>query len=514
MAKQFSTRIQNKIDVEENWSKATFTPLPGEFIIYAPDNNYSHSRLKIGDGDTPINSLPFLTYSAYDIAKALDPENTPDSEEDWLMTLYGTGITLIEPKRVTGGNGGQTDIYMHLSDGTSPYFPIYNGHGIDKFDTVQSNVNGGESTVDIELSDGRTKHLSIYNGQGIDSFSISKQSTENGGQNQIDIKMSNKENADKFIVYNGHGINKFEKKEVSVGNGGQTTIDVELSTGQKETLNIYNGEGIDDFKIIKTSEANGGENQIQFKLSNKTNTDTLSIYNGEGIDEFKITKQSTENGGENQFTIKMSNDPELKTFSVYNGEKGDKGTSIASINPTPITEGNGGTKVTITLDDDEQTSTNFSIYNGEVSDAQLNSIVSNITADLQLRSRSYSFDTTNEMSNWIQSLSTEQLNSLHLGDVFLIRDIGVPDYWWDPASTNIATISEYMDKDIVIEGKGACRILETSKLNLSGYCGLDQLENAQSAGIKNLKDYKIRVAEDGDEGRIGYITLIIPKGVE
>ena len=63
-------------------------------------------------------------------------------------------------------------------------------------------------------------------------------------------------------------------------------------------------------------------------------------------------------------------------------------------------------------------------------------------------------------------------------DVFLIRDIGVPDYWWDPASTNIATISEYMDKDIIIEGKGACRILETSKLNLSGYCGLDQLENS------------------------------------
>ena len=117
------------------------------------------------------------------------------------------------------------------------------------------------------------------------------------------------------------------------------------------------------------------------------------------------------------------------------------------------------------------------------------------------------------MEIWLDNLSTEELNNLHLGDVFLIRDIGVPDYWWDPISTEAVTISEYMDKDIIIEGKGACRILETSKLNLSGYCGLDhkKSESDTLSGIKDLSNYKIRIAEDGDEGVSGYITLIIPK---
>lgn len=62
--KQLKTRIQLKIDTEENWSKATnFIPKEGEVIFYKPDDGNPRYRIKIGDGTTTVNSLSF----AFDI---------------------------------------------------------------------------------------------------------------------------------------------------------------------------------------------------------------------------------------------------------------------------------------------------------------------------------------------------------------------------------------------------------------------------------------------------------------
>ena len=71
--KTIKTRIQLKNDTEANWIKATgFTPKRGEVIIYSaelegeddlPPNRevyYPFPRLKIGDGNTNVNDLPFI----------------------------------------------------------------------------------------------------------------------------------------------------------------------------------------------------------------------------------------------------------------------------------------------------------------------------------------------------------------------------------------------------------------------------------------------------------------------
>ena len=56
----FNTRIIHKHDSEANWLKATnFVPKQGELIVYDPDENFNYSRVKIGDGITKVNSLPF-----------------------------------------------------------------------------------------------------------------------------------------------------------------------------------------------------------------------------------------------------------------------------------------------------------------------------------------------------------------------------------------------------------------------------------------------------------------------
>ena len=59
--KTLNGRIIHKHDTEVNWVKAeNFIPKQGEIIIYDADSNYNYERIKIGDGTTNVNNLPFI----------------------------------------------------------------------------------------------------------------------------------------------------------------------------------------------------------------------------------------------------------------------------------------------------------------------------------------------------------------------------------------------------------------------------------------------------------------------
>lgn len=63
--KNIKSRIVNKHDLESNWQLATgFTPMAGEIIVYDIDANYNYERIKIGDGSTNVNDLPFAVVQA------------------------------------------------------------------------------------------------------------------------------------------------------------------------------------------------------------------------------------------------------------------------------------------------------------------------------------------------------------------------------------------------------------------------------------------------------------------
>lgn len=63
--KMFNTRIIHKHDIEANWNKAVnFIPMQGEIIVYDIDETYNYERVKIGDGTTKINDLPFIDIQA------------------------------------------------------------------------------------------------------------------------------------------------------------------------------------------------------------------------------------------------------------------------------------------------------------------------------------------------------------------------------------------------------------------------------------------------------------------
>ena len=69
--KIFHTRIVHKHDIESNWNSIDFIPKQGEIIIYDADNNYTYERLKIGDGATSINSLPFVNDDVQNLINTL-----------------------------------------------------------------------------------------------------------------------------------------------------------------------------------------------------------------------------------------------------------------------------------------------------------------------------------------------------------------------------------------------------------------------------------------------------------
>lgn len=60
--KQINSRIIHKHDISTNWAKAVnFVPKQGELIIYDDLN-----KLKLGDGKTNVNNLPFVDSSNLD----------------------------------------------------------------------------------------------------------------------------------------------------------------------------------------------------------------------------------------------------------------------------------------------------------------------------------------------------------------------------------------------------------------------------------------------------------------
>ena len=60
--KVLNTRIIHKHDTEENWRKAqNFIPKQGELIVYDIDATHDYERIKMGDGKTLVNNLPFIS---------------------------------------------------------------------------------------------------------------------------------------------------------------------------------------------------------------------------------------------------------------------------------------------------------------------------------------------------------------------------------------------------------------------------------------------------------------------
>lgn len=126
--KMFNTRIIHKHDIEANWNKAVnFIPMQGEIIVYDIDETYNYERVKIGDGTTKINDLPFIDIQA-------DWNQSDSTADDYIKNRthwkeIKTGV-LIPETSIEFSNAGQpaeNPFILEIQEG-STYEVTWNGN--------------------------------------------------------------------------------------------------------------------------------------------------------------------------------------------------------------------------------------------------------------------------------------------------------------------------------------------------------------------------------------------------
>lgn len=132
-----NARIQLKIDTEQNWynNAETFIPRAGEMIIYSPDENHSVPRLKVGNGEDYLESLPFTndelimkngTASYWKTNKSYIPkagEIIVITSTSGSQLKVGDGSTTVENLNVYGGTTS-SGIAQKLADASGNEYNV------------------------------------------------------------------------------------------------------------------------------------------------------------------------------------------------------------------------------------------------------------------------------------------------------------------------------------------------------------------------------------------------------
>ena len=123
--KQIKARQQQKIDTAANWKIAgdnNFIPKKGEIIVYQ-EKNSTESKIKIGDGVTPWNDLPYI-----------------DGKREISNFDYMEEFPVIGDENVIYKAEKEQSLYQFNAD-TYEYEKLSDGRGIDDINII----NGGKA---------------------------------------------------------------------------------------------------------------------------------------------------------------------------------------------------------------------------------------------------------------------------------------------------------------------------------------------------------------------------------
>lgn len=112
MADKLVTRIQSLRGTEANWNQKEFTPLEGEIVVYNTDETHVSPRLKVGDGVTLINNLPFtIDYNETIIGLSVDGTTVTYVKGDGSVHCFETQDTDTTYSLATDEVTGLTRLY-------------------------------------------------------------------------------------------------------------------------------------------------------------------------------------------------------------------------------------------------------------------------------------------------------------------------------------------------------------------------------------------------------------------
>lgn len=87
--------VSKKAKGTSDWESSSYTPLENEFIIYSDyptEDGKTAPRIKIGDGKTPVNDLPF-TYTEQKHHTLTIGEIVYDGSEDVSVPVYNGKVS-------------------------------------------------------------------------------------------------------------------------------------------------------------------------------------------------------------------------------------------------------------------------------------------------------------------------------------------------------------------------------------------------------------------------------------
>ena len=278
----FNGRIIHKHDIAENWEKATgFIPMQGEIIIYDIDANYDYERIKIGDGVTVVDELPFANDASDEIIVAkMDRENPTGTGS---LSLNRKADTEIGFKSVAEGINATSSGYASHAEGWNTVASNNATHAEGNATTASAytaHAEGSSTTASGYASHAEGEYTTA-SGQysHVEGFNTIAASNYQHVQGQFNIEDS----ANKYlhIVGNGTAFNKRSNAHtidgqglgwfqggIKVGGTGQDDTNAkELAT--KEYVDLQTS-GID--AIFQKMDKNNPEGSGTFSLNRTANS--------------------------------------------------------------------------------------------------------------------------------------------------------------------------------------------------------------------------------------------------
>ena len=507
--KQIKARVQHKVDTWENWGKAeNFIPLKGELIIYTTDENgNAKTQFKIGDGESYVRDLKFafsdLTsgesgttaiqsdWTQTDSLSADYIKNKPGDEYNTKKIIFLTDSIIVPEASTNTLPGFYASQIFYETDKK-----LQNGDMIT-FTTLLDNISLSSQLIVDEALD---------EAFGMASYQTGYFATFNTLENILEAVQAGLPKTDENIPYSFgivlvyEGDNDYSLVIVSPRNDlSHREVKIEISRAETGYIKLSN-------------------NALNIDLEPTENSNNL-ITSGVVHNIFKNQSKVTSVHGKIGDVILTAADikalPETTIIptklSQLENDKGylDKHQNLDNYPTRGELVEELNKKENILIWDETPTENSMNpVYSKGIYSA-LNSAVGYIENIANGKCKSYVFDyrfITDEnyindpdknsktvLKNWLENFENTQ--DLNTGDIFLIRDIGVPDYWWDAHTETI-------------------QILETTKVTLSEYytktetnTQLSNLETSINNKLNKKQDLKTISYQRGAGNEIWYFPL-------